>query len=116
MMIFSFFFFIKMFSVATPEDYWCKIPKSDVHNLTQEDVHAILPQEVDAHNRTVHSKCTMYDVHYAKTLLYKNFTDLRSHTPPLQIVPCQYGWDYNRSTYQSTIVMDWNLVSASECF
>ncbi|OQV25356.1 Carcinine [Hypsibius exemplaris] len=99
--------FSQIFSVATPEDYWCRIPNADIYNLSTGEVHQMLPFD----NVTKqHSRCKMYDVNYAKALLYKNYTELRGHTPPFSEVSCKHGWDFNHTAYQSTVVTEWELV------
>ncbi|GAV03917.1 hypothetical protein RvY_14281 [Ramazzottius varieornatus] len=105
--------FSQIFSVGVPEDYWCRLPPSLCQNFTENDAKKyFLPQE-GAGNATRHSQCRMFDVDPDQFLdLVTNLTVPRS-TPT---IPCQHGWEYDRSVYRSTIATDWDLVCDKDFF
>ncbi|OQV18499.1 Carcinine [Hypsibius exemplaris] len=95
--------FSQIFVVATPSEFWCRNPKAGAENLSQSDIQGLLPRRDDTDN-TTYSQCLMYD-------FSQNSSDYHNRNWTSDgTVPCQYGWEFDRSVYQSTIVTDWNLV------
>ncbi|OQV14655.1 Carcinine [Hypsibius exemplaris] len=95
-----------VFMAATPADHWCKLP---VPNHTDHDWHDfadLLPKEMrDGHER--HSRCLMFDVDY------RNLTDVDIRRIKNRTVPevaCSYGFEFDQSVYEDTIVTEWELV------
>lgn len=83
------------------EIFRCKIP---VENLSKTDTFAALPKTRIDHR---HSRCTLYDANYAN-LTHADLLDLQNATFPE--VSCRYGFEFDRSSYQDSIVTDFGLV------
>ena len=110
----------QMFLAAVPEDYWCKLlPNIENYNLSVTDIHTLLPKNSDVKESSKHSKCEMFAVDYESVINssldgnFKNFSSFSSDNRTKRI-PCQYGYQYDKSVYQSTIVTDWDLVCGNE--
>lgn len=104
----AFLAFNQVFLSATPS-HWCHIP--DLANLTEENRKALgIPFD-----GTKFSECTMYHVDYSKiipeNILNGNWTidkasilSLVNSTWP--ITECMYGWEYDKSQYDATLVTE----------
>ncbi|ESO08452.1 hypothetical protein HELRODRAFT_74952 [Helobdella robusta] len=92
-----------VFAGATPSDFYCKVPSIGHLNLSE----SLLK------NITVNgtNQCAMYDRDYSNWTLE---TVNQWRNDPNQFgnrsVPCKYGWIFDRSVYEETIVTQWNLV------
>ncbi|CAL8131644.1 unnamed protein product [Orchesella dallaii] len=106
---------------ATP-DHYCRVPFLEALNFTETQIKNIsIPLEV-RDGRMMFSQCNMYDVDEATILAHMNEYDtlikiydavhlqLSSNASLYPMVPCKYGWNYDFSTYTSTIVSEWNVV------
>ncbi|KAG7213259.1 hypothetical protein KM043_002559 [Ampulex compressa] len=127
----AFLAFSQVFVSASPE-HWCRIP--ELENLTglmtlEERKALSLPYNVKPDGRRIYSRCHMYDVNYTAIIeswlqraTLHNATDGLSH-PPTGRLPsppvsspewptskCQYGWNYDRRDYDSTLVTELDLV------
>ncbi|XP_055337550.1 beta-alanine transporter-like [Paramacrobiotus metropolitanus] len=98
-----------VFFAAVPGDYWCKIPALENATVNVTTKHFWPPDE---HNGTLqgHSRCFMYDLNYSALSLsdISELTNgsLSSH----KTVPCQFGWEFDRSVFQDTIVTEYLLI------
>ncbi|GAV03966.1 hypothetical protein RvY_14319 [Ramazzottius varieornatus] len=123
--------FSQIFTVGVPGDYWCRLPPS--FNISE--LHTILPNNQSSNRwwipnvrnaetgNITHSRCSMYDLdrldsptyrHLQQSNKLENAEHFQNATFPT--VPCTSGWEYDRSVYQSTLVMDWNLICDKEDF
>ncbi|XP_035793218.1 beta-alanine transporter-like isoform X2 [Anopheles albimanus] len=114
----AFHAYSQLFLAAKP-NHWCRIPEFDgiPEHLTELAKNISIP----FHRATVegageHSKCLMYARNYtaiAHHLVTTNGSqqvgswDTTGGPGP---IACQNGWNYDRSIFKSTVVMDWNLV------
>ncbi|VEN47358.1 unnamed protein product [Callosobruchus maculatus] len=104
MIPFSFFvawvYFTQIFISIVPEKHWCWVP--ELENLTAEErISLAIPFGPDGRDR-----CHMYDGDFIKAL----DQGLRTPDPSWPIVPCKYGWEYNRTEvpYDSiSTELDW---------
>ncbi|XP_015204967.2 organic cation/carnitine transporter 2 [Lepisosteus oculatus] len=90
----------------------CLIPQSA--NISAEWRNVSIPVE-NINGETQYSKCRRY-----KLDVIKNFSDQKLipgvdvHVTEIQQESCKDGWEYNRDTYTSTIVTEWDLVCENE--
>ncbi|KAJ8029621.1 Organic cation transporter protein [Holothuria leucospilota] len=104
--------------LAPSVDHWCAVSEwaDDVDecltsdkNLYLECIHnlrnASIPLEEDSY-----SKCSKYDVSYP-TDWYEGFS---AYNYTNVTIPCDEGWVYDRSVYQSSIIMEFDLVCSKE--
>lgn len=96
--------FNMVFTSATPP-HWCKIPELEAAlaagaNLTMEKIQELsIPWDYSAIENSKApelSKCHQYDRNYSAW----ESIDVKKNAT---IIPCQYGWTYNRSTYRETV-------------
>ncbi|CAH1983512.1 unnamed protein product [Acanthoscelides obtectus] len=104
MIPFSFFvawvYFTQIFISIVPEKHWCWVP--ELENLTAEErISLAIPFGPDGRDR-----CHMYDGDFLQAL----DKGLSTPDPSWPIVPCKYGWEYNRTEvpYDSiSTELDW---------
>lgn len=93
--------FHSTFVSGTP-DHWCTTPALLNTNLTTEQRKALsIPRSDKA--EAPYERCVMYDVNYEKLLNYS------AKWPPEANArwdrkSCQYGWEYDKSSYGETLV------------
>ena len=99
----------QMFMSGMPHEYHCTLPLS---NLTLEETLSLLPKEAEYGGKQAHDKCRMYSLNYSDPDAVERLRNvvLANATAGLEVVPCMYGWEYNRSDWASSIVTEWNLV------
>ncbi|XP_026322546.1 organic cation transporter-like protein [Hyposmocoma kahamanoa] len=86
----AFVYFSQIFMTIVPEQHWCWIP--ELANLTVEERRSLaIPPKTDGPYS--HDRCVMYKTDWAAALA-QNRTTSDDEWP---IVPCQNGWEYNRS-------------------
>ncbi|XP_022824232.1 organic cation transporter protein-like [Spodoptera litura] len=85
----AFVYFSQIFMTIVPEEHWCWVP--ELANLTVEERRALAIPPSDG--PFSHDRCNMYSADFRQAL-----ADGRT-TPDdeWQIVPCKYGWEYNKS-------------------
>lgn len=110
--VISYCLLVQVFMSATPADYWCRIP---VDNITKDDLNDLLPKE-DRNGVRVNSRCRMFDINYSDSLTRKDIFELINSSKITATVPCQHGWEYDHSVYESTTVTDWDLVCENEIY
>lgn len=94
-----------VFLVASP-DHYCKVPQLDHLNLTEEVVkHLTIP-----YIRGSYDKCSMYNRNYTSWTLADVEAALSANSSNVTAVSCQYGWTYDTSIYQSTVVTDVSMI------
>lgn len=79
-----------LFMVSVPE-HWCNVPEVAKSNLTI-DQQRLLISPPD------NPKCYMYDINYTDYLV-SGIYNVRNDTTTR---PCNNGWDYDRTNYEST--------------
>ncbi|GAV02313.1 hypothetical protein RvY_12898 [Ramazzottius varieornatus] len=99
----------QLFMSGTPSTYHCKIPGRDY--LTTADLLYFIPNSTKDDEAGL-DKCRMFDFDFF-TLSGLNS---RARNTSLAIVPCKYGWTYDTSVYNSTVVTEWNLVCDKELY
>ncbi|PIK51371.1 putative solute carrier family 22 member 5 isoform X2 [Apostichopus japonicus] len=102
---------------AGKSDHWCKSWVNDDCPTDLDDVDfncedvkksLSIPIIIDEDNSTKYEQCTKYDVGnidlQTAIVLGDNVTN------ELEVIPCDEGWEYDRSTFRSTIIQDFELV------
>lgn len=85
--------FNQVFVAAVP-DHWCRVPEVNGSSVDERKNYSI---PLDGDDRF--SQCYQYDLNYSASAGYDD--DRYSH-----IVPCKHGWEFDRTTYDSTIVTE----------
>lgn len=87
------------FVAAVPE-HWCKVPELESTNLTiVERINLTAPLTSD----NKFSRCYQYNVTYSDYYI-SSFDE--QYPPNVSTVRCQNGYEYDRDTYDSTIVTE----------
>ncbi|XP_055328795.1 beta-alanine transporter-like [Paramacrobiotus metropolitanus] len=97
-----------VFMAATPADHWCQLPMENVTD--KESVTNLLPRDLRGGVLT-YSKCTMFNANYSSTD-YQSIMESannKSSTKNAQ-ASCRYGYEYDHSVYENTIVTEFDLV------
>ncbi|CAG7723791.1 unnamed protein product [Allacma fusca] len=88
------FFSMSMFFLLYIPNHWCHVPGRG--NVTEELWKQMtIPMEPSPDGGFRYSHCSMYDANNT-------------------VVSCQYGWDYDRTYYQSTIATEFDWVCEKE--
>ncbi|XP_071841267.1 organic cation transporter protein-like isoform X1 [Apostichopus japonicus] len=106
---------------AGKSDHWCKSWVNDDCPTDLDDVDfncedvkksLSIPIIIDEDNSTKYEQCTKYDVGnidlQTAIVLGDNVTN------ELEVIPCDEGWEYDRSTFRSTIIQDFELVCGKD--
>lgn len=94
-----------VFLSATP-DHWCRVPELEKSGLSPDEIKNVsLPWETRDGVLAL-SKCKMYDINY--TLLIDNGLVKANDSWPQ--TNCKFGWNFDRSVYQETLVTQMNVV------
>ncbi|OWA52770.1 Carcinine [Hypsibius exemplaris] len=101
----SFHGFVQMFIVAVPGDYWCRVPQAGLFNSSSPHMLDLPLELVDG--KAEHSKCSTFAGQFSN--ISTNLADQRQLNRNVTI-PCSDGWNYDRSEYETSIAMDWDLV------
>ncbi|XP_026737249.1 carcinine transporter-like [Trichoplusia ni] len=84
-----FVYFSQMFMTEVSPNHWCRIPQ--LENLTDIERRDLgVPKDDNA--RFGYSQCAMYSVNWSEVL-----TTGQKPDPSWSIVPCQYGWEFNKT-------------------
>ncbi|XP_035216500.1 carcinine transporter-like [Stegodyphus dumicola] len=87
-----------LFMVSAP-DHWCYVPEVAASNLSISDQRSLIsPPDSPS--------CYMYDINYTEYLsagIYKVPNDTTTR-------PCNRGWQYDKTDFESTAVTQWDLV------
>ncbi|KAJ9586840.1 hypothetical protein L9F63_019559 [Diploptera punctata] len=107
----AFLAFRKVFVSASPE-HWCRVPSLDTHPLGLDQQKALaIPYTLRPDGRRQYSKCYMYDVNFTALLHHQSeHHELPTPDTEWNVTKCQYGWNYDRKDYDSTLVTELNLV------
>ncbi|XP_071839823.1 solute carrier family 22 member 6-B-like [Apostichopus japonicus] len=102
---------------AGKSDHWCKSWVNDdcpTDLLDDVDFNCedfkksmSIPIIIDEYNSTKYDQCTKYDV---SGIDLQTAIDLGDDVTKLEVIPCDEGWEYDRSTFPSTIIQDFELV------
>ncbi|OQV24294.1 Carcinine [Hypsibius exemplaris] len=108
----AFHSFNQMFIAAVPGDFHCRLPPTlDRYNLTAAQIQSLLPNAPEGEGK---DQCHMYDFDYNFVISFDN--DKGTHVinqtipPDHRQIECIYGYEYDRSIYNSSIVTEWDLV------
>ncbi|XP_037903777.1 carcinine transporter isoform X2 [Hermetia illucens] len=105
--------FNQLFMADVPDDYWCWVP--ELANLTREERKQISIPLVMEDGVEVYSKCTRYAVDWSDFFQYKgDFSTTLNST--LGVENCLDGWEYNKTTVNSSIVIDFDLVCGKDIY
>ncbi|KAK5650954.1 hypothetical protein RI129_001983 [Pyrocoelia pectoralis] len=83
--------------IAPSTEFWCK-PPPQFANLSVREWKAMISIE-GQHLQNISEA--------SKSCYMKNVVDINSED---SIIPCKWGYEYNRTEMSSTIIMDWDLV------
>ncbi|XP_071492853.1 organic cation transporter protein-like [Diadema antillarum] len=119
-------------------DHWCAVPEWKGENCSSWGLDpaecaaakraASIPSESNTTNSSKLSQCEMYNVSASPFMLTplpehgnSTYSSLSTEVPfsfddfhSRDVIPCSSGWEHDRSTYASTINMDFNLVCQNE--
>ncbi|XP_071478128.1 organic cation transporter protein-like [Diadema antillarum] len=119
-------------------DHWCAVPEWKGENCSSWGLDpaecaaakraASIPPESNTTNSSKLSQCEMYNVSASPFMLTplpehgnSTYSSLSTEVPfsfddfhSRDVIPCSSGWEHDRSTYASTINMDFNLVCKNE--
>ncbi|XP_022106159.1 organic cation transporter protein-like [Acanthaster planci] len=108
--------------LAAETDHWCAVTADQSLNCTGLDLETAveclnqqkeltIPFTVDKEGQVVYSKCERY-VEAWDGELERNGTNgtLQRDEASNETIPCDRGWEYDRSQYHSTIIQDFDLV------
>ncbi|OQV24295.1 Carcinine [Hypsibius exemplaris] len=107
----SFHGFNQVFLAAKPKDFWCHLPDFAYQVPDPEERKKFVPRQYGPKNgpNGTHSQCTMYNATEELILsVPKNHTDW--YLANLSIVPCQKGYEFDRSFFRESVVTEWKLV------
>lgn len=100
--------FNQVFLSASP-DHWCHLPELESTNLTVEERRQLSVPREQRDGALVFSRCSQYAANWSQVL-----SDVDEWPPQTNAswptVPCQYGWEYDKTYYDRTLVTDLNLV------
>lgn len=93
--------FSHVFASATP-DHWCAVPQLIEMGIPL-NIRKNLSIPLILQNGVYrYSQCEMYKVNYSADLFNQTWNSLGWNDPERQ--PCQYGWEYDNSDYDDTLV------------
>ncbi|XP_055354392.1 beta-alanine transporter-like [Paramacrobiotus metropolitanus] len=85
-----------VFFAATPGDYWCALPRDSSANDSWEIFTDFTSVSPDFSKRS----CVM-------PIRTDNSTQINTTIP---MTACEFGYEYDRSVYESTVITEWDLV------
>ncbi|CAK1544877.1 unnamed protein product [Leptosia nina] len=93
--------------------HWCKVPELEGQDLEFAKNFSI-PKEL-RNGILEYSQCEMYNMNYTD-ILTQYPIDVFPQEGSADVVPCQNGWVYENTVYQSTVVTEWDLVCDKDFF
>ncbi|XP_076371527.1 carcinine transporter-like isoform X2 [Tachypleus tridentatus] len=104
----------QVFILSVP-DHWCHIPELTTTNLSVWHQLRLVEQQY-GQKRT--SRCEMYNFNYSSVLLemIENPNLNITSSANLSTQPCQNGWVYDQTLYDSTASTKWDLVCDKDHF
>ncbi|KAM9313501.1 organic cation/carnitine transporter 2-like [Gastrophryne carolinensis] len=100
-----------VFLIATPE-HWCQVPASA--NLSQAWLNASIPWE-QRDGVPMPSRCWRYKLDALRTYSQLGLVPgIHINVTSLEKEKCLDGWEYDTSTYLSTVVTEWDLVCEND--
>ncbi|XP_039279903.1 carcinine transporter [Nilaparvata lugens] len=104
--------FNQLFMADVP-DHWCRVPELMRLNITpQFRRHISIPLEEDSSGNETYSSCEAYAVNWSQVASVEDLVPDSSW--PKQ--PCLFGWEYSKDEYQSSIVIDFDLVCEKKIY
>lgn len=92
---------------TTIPDHWCQVPELEGWNLTLEEIKGFsLPMEM-RDGVMQYSQCFMYNVSFGDILMAGGGPIPDANWSKMA---CQYGWEYSKVYFESTIATEWDLV------
>ncbi|KAG8183928.1 hypothetical protein JTE90_029032 [Oedothorax gibbosus] len=92
-----------LFMTMTP-DHWCYVPEVAASNLTIEQQRSIIGPPGDM--------CNMYNISFSDIDFSQNFTVPNGTVT----VPCNMGWQYDKSSFESTVSSQFDLVCSYDYY
>ncbi|XP_071441246.1 organic cation transporter protein-like [Hetaerina americana] len=111
--------FINYIMVMTVPDHWCFVPGRKDYNLTLEQWKNIFIPREDGTNGegSGYKKCQMYNLTASEVMdLSKTGLNNTLRRNDVQIIECQYGWEYDTTWYKGTAPSDANWVCDKELY
>ncbi|CAH1778323.1 unnamed protein product [Owenia fusiformis] len=96
--------------IAGKMDHWCAVPELANLNETMQKFISI-PETQNSFGDTVYDKCTMFDYNYS-AIDWGNADLVNGWTRDVNAsrISCRNGWRYNRDTFETTVVSEYDLV------
>ncbi|XP_045450926.1 beta-alanine transporter-like [Melitaea cinxia] len=99
--------------MAADVKHWCRVP--ELEPLTDTELIKNLSIPLELKNGVLeYSQCNMYNLNYSEIM--KNYSDIANIDQSTEVMPCQNGWNYETTTYKSSVVTEWNLVCNKDFF
>ena len=100
MILDSSFHFMGIVFLAGTSEHWCHVPEISDWNLTRDEMRNISIPVKTSEDRVGYSQCLMYTRNYSE-FSGNGFPS----TENVSTEGCRYGWEYDRSQYTTTVVM-----------
>ena len=107
----AFLAFNQVFLSATP-DHWCHVDQLVQSNLSLDHIKALsIPRiQLDKGQKIpIYEKCTQYDVNFTAVFVENGQKWPEKANPAWAKIPCQNGWDFDKSEFKDTLVTEVKL-------
>ncbi|XP_026479557.1 carcinine transporter-like [Ctenocephalides felis] len=99
--------YINIVMMMAVPDHWCHVPGRNETNYSLEEWKALtLPREYNSKGQIDYSSCNMYNKSWSE----------ETNKIESQIIPCQHGYEYDRTWYLSTAPSDQDWVCDRELY